>query len=169
MQVFVPSSKSFEECVRVLDNKRLFKQMLEVSQLLDAMADKPDAERQTTNGLEEPSWLYIAWKHHSRALAAYAMACVQECRKRNLKTETLAPRIAAYFEEKYELPAWWGDEKVHSSHRARLLTKDYDYYSKLGWPEAEWDDLSSSEYQWPIWLEGSTTDYRLEIRKAKAK
>ena len=26
------------------------------------------------------------------------------------------------------LPPWWGDERVHASHRATLLRKDPDWY-----------------------------------------
>lgn len=166
MQVFVPSSHSFSDCVRVLDNKRLFKQMLEVSQLLDAMADRP-----TLSGKPRTGWknhpAYLAWKYNMPALAAYGMACVEECRNRDLKTETLGPRIAANYTQDYALPAWWGDEQVHASHRARLLTKNYDFYSQWGWPEAKWSNLTECDYQWPIWLPGSATDYRLEIRKSK--
>ena len=44
--------------------------------------------------------------------------------------------------EKYELnflnikfPHWLGDVRFHSSHRANLLRKDYEYYSQFGWTE----------------------------------
>ncbi len=33
------------------------------------------------------------------------------------------------------LPHWLGKEEFHSSHRANLLRKDYEYYSKFGWKE----------------------------------
>ena len=32
-------------------------------------------------------------------------------------------------------PHWLGKEEFHSSHRANLLRKDYEYYSKFGWKE----------------------------------
>ena len=32
-------------------------------------------------------------------------------------------------------PYWLGKESFHSSHRANLLRKDYEYYSKFGWKE----------------------------------
>ena len=32
-------------------------------------------------------------------------------------------------------PHWIGKEEFHSSHRANLLRKDYEYYSKFGWKE----------------------------------
>jgi len=33
------------------------------------------------------------------------------------------------------MPDWIGNEKFHSSHRANLLRKDYEYYSQFGWTE----------------------------------
>ena len=33
------------------------------------------------------------------------------------------------------LPPWWGDEEIHSSHRAVLLHKNYKWYSQFGWKE----------------------------------
>ena len=34
-----------------------------------------------------------------------------------------------------EFPHWLGKESFHSSHRANLLRKDYEYYSQFGWTE----------------------------------
>lgn len=43
-----------------------------------------------------------------------------------------------------EYPPWLGDEQVHTSHKSRLLTKDYDFYSQYGWRVPK--DL---DYVWP--------------------
>ena len=40
-------------------------------------------------------------------------------------------------------PHWIGKEEFHSSHRANLLRKDYEYYSQFGWTEN-----SESPYVW---------------------
>ena len=40
-------------------------------------------------------------------------------------------------------PHWLGNEKFHSSHRANLLRKDYEYYSQFGW-----DENPESPYVW---------------------
>ena len=32
-------------------------------------------------------------------------------------------------------PHWIGKEEFHSSHRANLLRKDYEYYSQFKWKE----------------------------------
>jgi len=36
---------------------------------------------------------------------------------------------------KVEYPHWLGNEKFHSSHRANLIRKDLEYYTKQGWTE----------------------------------
>ena len=40
-------------------------------------------------------------------------------------------------------PDWLGNERFHSSHRANLLRKDSEYYSKQGWSED-----STNPYAW---------------------
>jgi len=42
---------------------------------------------------------------------------------------------------------WWWSGPIHSSHRAALLFKDYDYYSQFGWEEKP---ATSSSTLWPI-------------------
>ena len=36
---------------------------------------------------------------------------------------------------KIKYPHWLGNKSFHSSHRANLLRKDLEYYSKFGWIE----------------------------------
>ena len=49
-------------------------------------------------------------------------------------------------------PHWIGKEEFHSSHRANLLRKDYEYYSQFKWKEnAEdpyvWHDVEGKWYE----------------------
>ena len=44
-----------------------------------------------------------------------------------------------------KFPWWLGDEEFHASHRANLLRKDYEYYSKFGWTED-----TETAYFWPV-------------------
>ena len=51
-----------------------------------------------------------------------------------------------------EMPHWIGNEAFHSSHRANLLRKDYEYYSKFGWTENSedpyvWHDIENKFYE----------------------
>lgn len=41
-------------------------------------------------------------------------------------------------------PPWLGDDRVHSSHRANLLRKDFEHYSQFGWSEHPQEG-----YYWP--------------------
>ena len=50
-----------------------------------------------------------------------------------------------------DYPHWFGNEQFHSSHRANLLRKDYEYYSQFGWeenPESPyvWLDTDKEQY-----------------------
>ena len=42
-----------------------------------------------------------------------------------------------------EYPDWLGDERFHSSHRANLLRKNFEFYSQYNWTEN-----SESPYVW---------------------
>jgi hypothetical protein len=43
--------------------------------------------------------------------------------------------VHEHIEGEFVLPHWLGMEEFHSSHRANLLRKDSEYYSKHGWIE----------------------------------
>ena len=44
-----------------------------------------------------------------------------------------------------DYPPWFGNEKVHASHRSNLLRKDSEFYGKYNWKESP--DLP---YFWPV-------------------
>ena len=49
-------------------------------------------------------------------------------------------------------PHWLGKEAFHSSHRANLLRKDFEYYSQFNWtenPESPyvWHDVENQWYE----------------------
>lgn len=166
MQVFIPSRVSFQECTRVLDSKRLQKQLLEASQLLKVLSTKPDSSGNLPKGYRNHP-AALAWKHNIPALAAYAIACADECSRRNIKNDVLRERVSAYLETPYTLPVWWGDERLHSSHRARLLFKDFQFYQQYGWEEAQWGGLPESNYLWVRWKDDSDAEYILVEIQAK--
>jgi hypothetical protein len=49
--------------------------------------------------------------------------------------------------EQIVLPLWFGCPAVHESHRRRLLSKDYMFYSQLGWQEPPG---GPDTYVWPV-------------------
>jgi hypothetical protein len=166
MQVFVPFD-SFAQSVKVLDRRRLQKQILECYQILGAISGWPTQDGRARTGYLNHAAV-IGWRYHPRALAQYALSAVAEMEARGYKRSCY---YATFCEvrgpEDVALPPWIGDEAVHSSHRARLLQKDFDYYSQFGWPETLLEDLTTWQYQWPIFLAGSQTEYRLEERGSK--
>lgn len=47
-------------------------------------------------------------------------------------------------------PPWMGDNRLHSSHRAALLAKNFQWYSQFGWSESP-DPMVNDKYAywWP--------------------
>ena len=94
------------------------------------------------------------WRGYTRALAMYGLACLDELKKRGW----FYPRHYKTFMDFYEnspdtgMPWWLGDERLHSSHRAALLYKNYDYYKQFGWKElpAVPDKKERLGYFWPV-------------------
>jgi hypothetical protein len=166
MQVFVPF-ESFTKSVQVLDRSRLQKQIVECHQILGAILGWPTKDGKARIGYLNHAAV-IGWRYHPRALAQYALCAVAEMEARGYKRSCYhATFCEVRGAEDVALAPWIGDEAVHSSHRARLLQKDFDYYSQFGWPETLLEDLTTRQYQWPIFLIGSETEYRLEERVSK--
>ena len=137
MQVFVPCD-TFGECASVLDYKRLGKQRVECLQILKALT------------LDDYGWknhpATKMWANNIKGLAAYAISICAEWIKRGYKDTCLDKILEIVPEPDWnDLPTWWGDERVHSSHRSNLLRKDSDFYSKY-----EWVDDPAVEYYWVV-------------------
>jgi hypothetical protein len=125
MQTFLPLADLWD-APRCLDNRRLFKQGLEVSQLLSVLAGE------TTGWKAHPC--VQMWRGHEAMLIDYGASCCIEWARRGYRA-TLYDRIVAYGARfpvvpGYYHPAWWGNEAVHAAHRAVLLRK--------GWEDALW-------------------------------
>lgn len=137
MQTFLPYS-DFELCAKVLDPKRLGNQAYRECKTLisGGWPNHPAAKM---------------WKGYESALALYAIACFDELARRG----RLYPTVRRFFELKVvddRMPPWLGSRKLHSSHRAALLYKDFTWYSKFGWSEspAVPDEKGSLPYYWPV-------------------
>ena len=81
------------------------------------------------------------WKGYEPALRMYMRAVILEWISRGYKNNMEIPEP-----ESYELPPWWGDERVHSSHRRALLDKDIVYY----YENHKWEDYPELNYYWPV-------------------
>ena len=140
MQTFLPY-ESFSKSLKSLDYRRLGKQRVEAMQILNIILERTD----------RPGWrnhpIVRMWDGYSAALQLYHNMCIEEWIRQgynnNMKLEVI--------EESIIYPDWLGNEKFHSSHRANLLRKDYNYYSQFGWKENSelpyvWLDTDKQQY-----------------------
>jgi len=141
LQTFLPYP-CFTRSAACLDYRRLGKQRVECLQIFRA------------NSLTDPT---VGWRNHpatlmwrgfDQALASYALAICEEWSRRNYVSN-----ITSFFLDFLATcpdwtdtcdPPWLGDERLHASHRASLLTKDPAHYSRFGWTETPIID-----YYWP--------------------
>ena len=84
------------------------------------------------------------WKNSEGYLAEYGLTICAYWIKMGYK-DTMSERISPFLKLNYYKPTWLGNEKFHSSHRAALLFKNFDFYSKFGWTEKP-----EMNYIWPV-------------------
>ena len=138
MQTFLPYS-NFSECARVIDIKRLWRQILEANQLLKLITHREIESRWRNYPV------YKMWLPYADVLNVYRDIFVQEWLDRRL---IRPPAIASEAEGAYKYnnwPLWINNEKIFSSHRAALLVKNPQWYSQFGWKEKP-----EINYYWPI-------------------
>ena len=123
MQTFLPYA-DFSKCAKVLDNKRIGNQVYHegLTLIRGGWKNHPASKM---------------WRGHEHALAKYCLALLDELKTRGRDY----PKWFKYYQnclKKFKdtgLPKCVGDERVHSSHRAALLAKNYEHYSQFGWLE----------------------------------
>lgn len=137
MQTFLPY-RDFQKSASVIDNKRLWKQVLEADGIIQIIVGRRKGYK------NHPA--VKMWEGYCDALICYRNECVREWLKRRLH----------YGERQFEFdtpyntrlskdPPWFGDERLHSSHRAALLKKNIEWYSRFGWKEEP-----VINYYWPV-------------------
>lgn len=139
MQTFLPYA-DFRESARCLDPSRLGNQYYRegVTLLRGGWQHHPASKM---------------WRGYDWALCAYMLALADELKSRGLRypntdREVLDVMIGCSHEE---LPWWLGNAHFHSTHRAALLRKDFEWYSQFGWDE-EPDPMPDGKFQyyWPV-------------------
>lgn len=134
MQTFVPYD-DVHRIASVLDRRRLNKQRIEAFQVLRAITDP-------TYGWQRHPAVHM-WRGHGGALRLYGLAMCDEWLAQDGADNTdLRGRIAAFQFDHADFPAWWGDDRVHQSHRSNLLYKQPEYYADF-WHE------DKMPYFWP--------------------
>ena len=151
MQTFLPD-QDFEKSAKVLDNKRLNKQIVEAMQIMSATLDP-----YVKNGQNHPACKM--WKGHALTLATYGLAMCNEYTiraeyKKHHSYDPIFKMLALSFGSlgiESEKPEWLGDERIHATHRAALLAKDFEHYSQFGWHEEPMDLTQKPlPYYWPV-------------------
>lgn len=134
MQTFLPHA-DFMRCASILDDKRLWKQVLEAKQILATLRGDSKA------WANHPA--VAMWRGYENELTGYLKTHVDEWLIRRLGG--IATLQDYYVGDTGDhKPLWLGDYRLHTSHRSNLLRKDREYYSRFGWTEP--DDLP---YFWP--------------------
>lgn len=129
MQTFLPYA-DFNKSAKVLDDKRLWKQVLEAKQILNVLNKKK--LDMPTGWRNHPA--VLMWEGYEAALKVYQFYMLREWIWRRFQQ-----RICV----SYECPSWLNGP-IHSTHRSNLLRKNPEWYSQFGW--AECPDLP---YFWP--------------------
>lgn len=133
MQTFLPYA-DIERSATVLDYRRLGKQRVEVFQILNVLL----GNRQAGGWINHPA--VKMWAGHTRLLARYGQAMVDEWVRRGYRNTMSFDTTG----DDVSTPWWFGDERLHSSHRSNLLRKDPIYYGQFGWTES-----TDIPYFWP--------------------
>lgn len=132
MNTFIPYA-DFQQSARCLDRARLGKQRLEAMTLWRAITSGNGWSRHPAARM---------WQGFPDALLSYYNTMLEEWARRGYRNDKLT---FVSLPEKIIMPPWWGEEKVHSSHRANLLRKDFAWYSQFGWNEKP-----TEGYVWPV-------------------
>ena len=133
MQTFLPY-KSFKESLKTLDWRRLGKQRVEAHQVLNVLLERTNTKGWVNHPITK------MWAGYEDALKQYYNVIVDEWICRGYNNTMIKEEIDNQY---IRYPQWLGNDIFHSSHRANLLRKDYEYYSKYVWVED-----SSNPYAW---------------------
>lgn len=152
MQTFIPYP-DFGESAAVLDNLRLNKQLLEGRQLYNIISGQA-----TSKGWKNHP-AAVMWRGFDTSFFHYLLAIKNECVNRGINTLKNWQAIVDMHEKNWNrgdnivMPHWWGDERVHQSHRNNLYKKNPDHY-----PQFKNDKFISCcercSYFWPVATHG---------------
>ena len=148
MQTFVPFA-DIVDSAQCLDAKRLNKQLLEGRQIYGILA----SGKRTGAWVNHPA--VKMWRNYDMGLYAYLRAVKDECVRRGIQTEKNWTAIEQMHEsnwhrgDKIVMPAWWGDSRVHESHRNNLYVKDNDFYHSFA-DARRVTCCDKCNYFWPV-------------------
>jgi hypothetical protein len=130
VQTFLPS-KDFGISAKLLDSKRLNKQILECYQILKVLSGFSES------GAWRNHPAVLMWKGSENILFTYAMAMIREADSRGIKTDKNKSNInllraVAGKTWGMGIPSWYKSpiilKRIVTTHRANLYLKDPEYY-----------------------------------------
>lgn len=157
MQTFVPFANNIDNAA-VLDNKRLNKQLLEGRQIYKILA----SNQRTGAWVNHPA--VKMWRKYDAGLFEYLRVIKDECVIRGISTEKNWTALTDMHESNWHrgdnamMPAWWGDERIHKSHRNNLYKKDPEWYHMFV-NDSRVSCCEKCNYFWPT----HTIYYNLEV------
>lgn len=137
MQIFLPLP-DIKESIDCLDKKRCWKQAVEAKQIFDTIITQRKAWKNHPAVLMVKRFVPFLIKYYNTAL----VISMGKWEVDNKKLQLI------YDETEITYPLWFNDDRFHSSHRANLLRKDFEFYKKFNWPENNMD-YNNIPYFWP--------------------
>lgn len=159
MQTFLPHS-NFKSCAIVLDDKRLYKQILNVLEQRMKRHYKYEAEMHNASKEHRIAWenhpAVLMWEGHSATLRHYQLSMLDEWLQRRWNAHLSANQMDEAIGEMLTQgnPEWLGKEELHRSHQAMLYWKDRKHYAQymkqyLQLVEEGCSENQKPEYYWP--------------------
>jgi hypothetical protein len=142
MQTFVPEN-NMRRSIEVLDPKRLGKQRVETLQIMKALAGL------SKGWVNHPATKM--WRGYEGALMEYQYYTCKHWTEHYGYRDTCFDKTFDVFDIHFnsadgvELPHWWGDNRVHDSHKKALAFKDPVWYNKI-YPTI----TGEYNYYWPV-------------------
>lgn len=132
MQTFVPYN-TYQESVKILDQKRLNKQIVEGIQIAQIVFRKPIFYSSKTQA--HTAWAnhpaVLMWKNCKQGLLTYINCAILESQRRGyLKNSSMVDDFTLFLNneniilDKIIYPSWW-NSNIHYSHASALLFKSW--------------------------------------------
>lgn len=140
MQTFLPYP-DFVDSAKVLDVRRLGKQRVEASQIIDILLGRPAKNNRPRRGwLNHPA--VKMWRGFENSLKLYHNVVISEWIIRGYRNNMPFENIEGPIVD----PFWLGDVVFHRAHRSQLLFKNNAHYSQFNWIEKP----GQFAYYWPV-------------------
>lgn len=140
MQTFLPLPNYFDS-MRCLDPKRLGNQIWREGLTLIRGGWKHHPASKM-------------WKNHEYHLGLYLLEGCKILEERGKAYPAVIEKIKLEMAKHKNTghPPWFGDNRLHSSHRSALLYKNFDWYKKFNWtelPAIPINEKGTLPYWWP--------------------